>query len=315
MAYGKASKQTYFGRVIFPAERKSANNKNFLSFYIFVDNLAREKGDDGSWKQTSGRIQCSYTPRGNNPEVDPVVAILTRVSSQKSPNQLAGLQYSSVEVLVEGTEKLVAVADKNGAYYKSLEYVDVTITDNQIIAAFRTFKEGVTGQGQGQQTQQQPVQQAQQPAQTFAPAQQPAQQQFAPAQAAPPAPQPAPQQPVQQAQPAQQTPATYEKGAVVNIGSVPHQFVGTDPSNPAHWVAGRIDGNGQFVANTNNVAEGSVVNATTSTTTAPQQPAQQTPPAPGNGLTSVKDALQGNSYAEAPPNTGLPSAQLGNPPV
>ena len=287
MAYGRASKQTYFGRVIYPAEKKQYNNKNFLQFYIYVDKLAKEK-KNGKYEAVSARIQCSYFPRGNNPELDPIVAILTRVSCKEHQNSLAGHSYSSVELVVEGSEKLVAVEGKGGAYYKSLEYTDVSITDNEVVKAYRRFRDAMQNGGQPSA----PTQSAPVPAQTQAPQ--------------------------------IQTPQTpqYSIGDLATINGVYHKLINADATNPNSWVPGQLNANGVFVPQGSLAAE-SVVNATNSRVqeippVAPAAPVQAAPAAPvqaAPALSNVGKVLSSESYSEAPPSTGLPNAVVTKNPV
>lgn len=137
MARGRALKQSYFGRVISPAKYFPNNGKPFIAFSILVDNLAV----DADKKRVSGKIQCSYAVVADN---DPVPTILCRILNEDDPDVggLAGQQYKSVEVLVQGDEKLTHVLDSEGeaipnAYYKNLEYCMVQVTDNVILELYR----------------------------------------------------------------------------------------------------------------------------------------------------------------------------------
>ena len=139
---GRASKQTYLGRVIAPA-KFHAGTKPFLSFTLFVDRLAVGKGKEK--ERTSGKIGCSYSLNGEN---DPVGLILCRIASKDDPAQggLAGQAYKSVEVFVEGTERLTEVADKEGntipnAYYKSLDYCSLQVVDSDVLKLYKKHLE------------------------------------------------------------------------------------------------------------------------------------------------------------------------------
>jgi len=153
MAFSKSAKQTYFGRVISPATPKDINGKPILEFSIAIDNLVSFKNDQGQYEKKSLFIKCTYAPRGKNPALDPVVAILTRISTKDQTNtSLAGATFKSVEVWVEGSEGYYENAD--GKLYKNLRFCDVQVTDNTLLQAFYTFKKAATGQSTGTDTQQ-----------------------------------------------------------------------------------------------------------------------------------------------------------------
>lgn len=298
MAYSKVSRQTYFGRVTSPATKKEVNGKPALEFSLAIDKAVTFKNAQGGYEKKSLFMRCTYFPstyNGKDPELDPVVAILTRISSKDVPNNLAGVQYNSVEALVEGVEEFYE--NNEGRMFKNLKSCTVQITDNNLLQSFFNFRDAQTGgnngggqsyngnSGGGQQT---------------AP-----QQQFAPQQTAPQAPQ-APQQVAapQQAQP------QIAVGTIQNIGGVPHQLIGNDPSVRENWVPGTIQ-NGQFIAASSqqSLVANTVVNGTTPQQAAPQQPAPVVPQAPQSapGVTSVKSAFLGGngngeaSFVQAPP--------------
>lgn len=144
---GRAAKQSYLGRVIHPAKFHPGNNGNkpFLTFTVYVERLAVNKNKE----RVSGRIYCSYVVAGEN---DPVGHILCKVHNKENPTAggLAGQQYKSVEVWVEGSEKLVEALDSNGqevqgAYVKYLEYCTVQVTDKDVMRLYGAqFKSGET---------------------------------------------------------------------------------------------------------------------------------------------------------------------------
>lgn len=138
----RAAKQSYLGRVIGPARYHEGhgNSRPYLSFSLFVDRLA-VKAEDKK-ERASGRIYCSYSVQSEN---DPVATILCNiVDSKTGAGNLNGHTYKSVEVWVEGNEKLTEVKafdDKgqplHGAYYKSLEFCTVQILDRSLIKLLR----------------------------------------------------------------------------------------------------------------------------------------------------------------------------------
>ena len=139
MALGGASRQTFFGRVVSPAQIRQGQKGAFLTFDLLVDNLVRTK--EGG--RESGRISCSYTIRGDNPAEDRNVVILANVfNSETGQGGLAGQTYKSVEAQIEGTLDLVK-AEGGGVWY-NLNFVNIRITDNNILGLYRAQ----TGQGQ-----------------------------------------------------------------------------------------------------------------------------------------------------------------------
>ena len=232
---GRASKQTYLGRVIAPA-KFHAGAKPFISFTLFVDKLAVNKAKEKS----SGKIGCSYSIMGDN---DPVGLILCRIASKEDPSTggLNGVSYKSVEVLVEGTERLTEVTDKEGniipnAYYKSLDYCSIQVADSDVLKLYKNHI------GKGSSTQQQEESPEQETANPnpftdtgAAPTQQRVVQQ--PTQA------PAAQRtvtakpaPVAQAQPAQQVKKEYKVGDRLVHSEVEYEFRGGNPADLKNWV-------------------------------------------------------------------------------
>ena len=146
---GRAAKQSYLGRVISPARYHDGKNgsKPYLSFQIFVDRLAVKAEDKR--ERTSGKIFCSYSVQSDN---DPVAFILCNILDSKTGSgSINGQTYKSVEVWVEGNEKLTEVKafdsegkELNGSYYKSLEYCTVQILDRDLV---RLLKQGQDGSG------------------------------------------------------------------------------------------------------------------------------------------------------------------------
>lgn len=129
----RAARQTYAGRVIYPA-KYIESKKPFLSFVLYVDNHLVVNNNE----RKSARISCNYT-LPDNFEKDPVAVVLSRIFSKEEPDTggLAGTQYKSVDVLVEGDERLVEVEGKPGAVYKNLDYARVTIVDKHVLSLFR----------------------------------------------------------------------------------------------------------------------------------------------------------------------------------
>lgn len=135
---GRAAKQSYLGRVISPARYHEGQNgsRPYLSFQVFVDRLAVKA--ENKRERVSGKIFCSYSVQS---EDDPVAFILCNILDSKTgAGGINGHTYKSVEVWVEGNEKLTEVKafdDKgqelNGAYYKSLEFCAVQILDRGLI--------------------------------------------------------------------------------------------------------------------------------------------------------------------------------------
>lgn len=155
MALGRALKQSYFGRVIHPAqERQTKDGKTFLTFTLYVDKLVKNKEE-----AESARISCSYTPISTP---DPVGIMLANIFNKEDPDQggLSGEQYKSVEVLVEGTPRFSqAVVDVDGeptaiqnAYYVNLDYCSVLVTDNRVLELYRGEFSEKSGQKQVTQT-------------------------------------------------------------------------------------------------------------------------------------------------------------------
>lgn len=137
---GRAAKQSYVGRVIYPAMYKQGVNggKAFLTFTLYVDNLTI---NPATKKRESGKIGCTYTIYDDN---DPVAMILCNIFKKDEPDRggIGGNQYKSVMVWVEGSEKLTLVVNQDGtpvpgAVYKNLEYCTVQIIDQQVMAFYR----------------------------------------------------------------------------------------------------------------------------------------------------------------------------------
>lgn len=129
----RASRQTYVGRVIFPA-KLIETQRPFLSFMLYIDNHLVGPNKE----RKSARISCNYTlPK--NYERDEVALVLSKVYSKEDPDSggLAGKQYKSVDVLVEGDERLAEVEGKPGAVYKNLDFCHVTIIDKTVKALYR----------------------------------------------------------------------------------------------------------------------------------------------------------------------------------
>lgn len=149
MATGKAFKQSYFGRVIGPA-KYWAGNKPYLTFTLYVDGLLVDEDKN----RTSGKIGCSYSIQGDS---DPVALILSRIFNKDKPNEggLAGKPYKTVEVVVEGSERLNVVKDADGnlipgAVYKNLDYCTVQVTDNNVLQLFKKHQsEGTEDEDDG----------------------------------------------------------------------------------------------------------------------------------------------------------------------
>lgn len=156
---GRAAKQSYLGRVIFPAKFHPGNNgKPYLTFTLYVDRLAVNKNKE----RVSGKFYCSYAVNGEN---DPVGHILCKVHNKENPNAggLAGQQYKSVEVWVEGSEKLVEALDSNGqevpgAYVKFLEFCTIQVVDSNVLSLYSAqFNQQKAAQPQQQQAMPQEV--------------------------------------------------------------------------------------------------------------------------------------------------------------
>lgn len=137
MASGKTFRQLYFGRVISPAKYWGDGEKPYITFDLYVDRLLVNANKE----RISGKIGCSYSVQGDN---DPVALILCRVEDKENPETggLAGESYKSVEVIVEGTERLTVVTNGEGevvsrAVYKNLDYCSVQVTDNGVLDLFR----------------------------------------------------------------------------------------------------------------------------------------------------------------------------------
>ncbi len=140
MATGKSFRQTYFGRVIGPAKYWSGN-KPYLTFTLYIDGLLV----DDEKNRVSGKIGCSYSVQGDS---DPVAMILSRIYNKENPEKggLNGETYKSVEVVVEGTERLSIVKDSDGniipgAVYKNLDYCSIQVTDNNILHLYKKHVE------------------------------------------------------------------------------------------------------------------------------------------------------------------------------
>lgn len=146
---GRAAKQSYLGRVIGPAKYHEGqnNSKPFLSFAVFVDRLAVKA--ENKRERISGKIFCSYSVQS---EEDPVAFILCNVLDSKTGSgSINGHTYKTVEVWIEGNEKLAEVKafdDKgqplSGAYYKSLEFCSVQILDKNLVKLLRPGAGGET---------------------------------------------------------------------------------------------------------------------------------------------------------------------------
>lgn len=217
---GKAFRQTYYGRVIFPAKyHASEKGDAFLTFVLYVDGLhvTRDR------KRESGRLNCSYTIKGND---DPVARILCRIFSKDEEDNkgLAGQQFKSVDVIVEGSFRTAPVFVNeqlvSGATFNHLDYCNVTITDKEIIKLYRQEFGGEEGSEDSSSASTSTVQQpTRAPKQTVT---QPVQQQ-----------QQAAAQTTQTAQAAERV--TYEVGSRVTHEGKEYEFVGGDPSNIMNW--------------------------------------------------------------------------------
>jgi hypothetical protein len=303
MAYSKAAPQSYLGRVISPAEPVKIGDKNVLKFTVAVDRLVTYQDSQGKYQKKSLYIECYYTPYGKNPGLDPVIAVLTRISTKDAKNNtLAGATYNYVDVWVSGREEYFET--KNGKLIKKLNHCDVQITDNNLIQAFFSFKEAVTGQqGQAQAQPQAAPQQA-----PVAPQQAP----VAPQQVAPQAPA------FNQATPQTTAPAALPKGTIQVIGGIPHQLIGDDATSKESWVPGTIV-DGMFVSASSQqslVANSTVNNAPVApqaaapvAPVAPQAPAAPVAPqapaaVPASVSSAVKSALTegvDSNFVQAPP--------------
>lgn len=221
---GRASKQTYLGRVVYPAQfHEGVNNgKPFLTFTLFVDRLAVNKTKE----RVTGKINCSYSISGDQ---DPVAHILSRIFTQESPQGLAGQTYKFVDVFVEGSEKLTELCGESGkptgAYYKGLDYCTVQVVSPELVQLFKAHmgqdSQGlVSGDSSEESVSAQPARQAnkvQQP--TIAPL----------PKAAPP-----PPSPQEEASP------TYKVGDILAHNGVEYQFNGGDPGKMQNWTPVRI---------------------------------------------------------------------------
>lgn len=136
----RASKQTYVGKVIFPATYRNGvnNGKAFITFTLYVDGLAV---NPATKKRESGKINCTYTIHDDK---DPVPMILCNIFNPKEPESggLNGQQYKTVMVWLEGSEKLTLVMNQDGspvpgAVYKNLEYCAVQVLDPAVLALYR----------------------------------------------------------------------------------------------------------------------------------------------------------------------------------
>jgi len=137
-------RQVYIGRVIAPAKfyAGNGNKKSFITFVMSVANLASVKGEKG-YEKTSAKITCSYTVHS---DTDMVATILSNISTKDDPKTMGSGSYKSVEVLVEGNERLVQVMNEDGSpgrgYYKNLDFCLVTIIDSTVKKLFK--EEGAT---------------------------------------------------------------------------------------------------------------------------------------------------------------------------
>lgn len=126
-----ASRQTYIGNVIFPANFIEKGERRMFNFTLFVDGVAQAKGVK---ERRSAKISCTYTlPSGK--DFDEVGVILSRVSSkdEETPSKgLNGHNYKRVSVLVEGDERLMEVEGKPSAYYKNLDNCRVIVLDRNL---------------------------------------------------------------------------------------------------------------------------------------------------------------------------------------
>jgi len=219
---GRAAKQSYLGRVIAPAKFHDGHNnsKPYLSFAVFVDRLAT-KAEDRK-ERTSGKIYCSYSIQNEN---DPVAVILCNIIDSKTgQGGLGGHTYKSVEVWVEGSEKLAEVAafDANGqnlsgVYYKSLEYSSVQILDKNLV---RLAKGDNSEAASGEETSAPAPSSFSQP--NVAPSARPA--------AAKPSGQVARPQAA-----ATSSKSAVEVGSRTEHGGVVYEFLGGDPKNMSCW--------------------------------------------------------------------------------
>jgi len=109
-----------------------------------------------------------------DPASDPVVCVLANIyNPQTQQGSLAGQAYKSVEVIVEGSPTFVKTGVEGGGVFVTLDYVQVAITDNNILNLYRA----ATGQAKAtpQLAAQQALQPVQQQAQAAAPQQMPRQ--------------------------------------------------------------------------------------------------------------------------------------------
>lgn len=127
----RAARQTYAGRVIFPAKYHEAK-RPFITFVLYVDGHLVSGNE-----RKSAKISCNYS-LPEKAESDMVAVILSRVFSKDDPDNggLAGEQYKSVDVLVEGEERLVEVEAGKTAVYKNLDFCRVTIVDKHVRGLF-----------------------------------------------------------------------------------------------------------------------------------------------------------------------------------
>jgi hypothetical protein len=216
---GKASKQTYLGRVIWPAEFHEGRNggKGFLTFDIMVDGVAVAQDKT----KLSARIPCSYTVQS---ATDPVATVLCNIATKDDPSaNLAGYSYKTVDVVVEGSEKLTQVLvdgkPVSKAYYKALEYCQVTIADKQVLAAYyESIKEEASDEAP--------------PSRSQAPTQAPVERKSAAKQTAKPTPPPAPE--VEEEAPAPRK-TSYKAGDRVTSDGTEYEYVSGNPEDITSW--------------------------------------------------------------------------------
>jgi hypothetical protein len=141
-------RQVYIGRVIAPAKfyAGKGNKKSFITFTLSVANLASVKGERG-YEKTSAKITCSYTVQS---DTDMVATVLSNISTKDDPKTVGSGSYKSVEVLVEGNERLVQVLNEDGSpgrgYYKNLDFCLVTILDSNVKKLFKEDRDSAAAE-------------------------------------------------------------------------------------------------------------------------------------------------------------------------